>query len=651
MPATLSDLERDMNNTNNIERDVRHDIDSLTAGTPAETPHSRASSSGALLFQRSKGDSPPSDGVKHFVQEWYQRIVIDLILRQKPLPPSRNGRRIPLNGDTPRPLVDERRGSAYISNAIRTSRYNVFNFFPKQLFFQFSRLGNFYFLCVGIPQTIPGLSTTGSVTTILPLLFFVLLTVLKEGYDDYKRHRLDNVENAQTVVVLRKAEGGAGKGAATKVGWLRSELWARFNRHRIKDSHAYEMDPQDEEVVDGFGWIKTAWSDIQVGDIIRLSRDDEIPADIILLHADGENGLAYIETMALDGETNLKSKQVLTAFQGCDTIKGITSCEAEFVVEDPNPDLYKFDGRVTINGETMPLTLNEVVYRGSIVRNTPSAIGIVINSGEECKIRLNANQHPSAKQPALEAVYNRVVLTLVFYVICLTAGCSVGYVLWHRRTEQYAWYLSGVTVPAEEIIVGFAIMFNNIIPLALYVSLEIIKIGQMLMLNSDLDMFDEATDTPARCNTNTILENLGQIGYVFSDKTGTLTENVMKFRKMTIAGTAWLHEMDIQQEQEEVERVASGSNEAKKNTTLKEKAISPVRTTETDLSIPTVVEPDSSSADVGRISTSGRRSSSQWRSTARPGLAQPDVSTTDDLLEFIRSRPNSAFARKATQCR
>ncbi|KAK5990757.1 Phospholipid-transporting ATPase dnf1 [Cladobotryum mycophilum] len=566
----------------------------------------------------------------------YQKAVVESIMRRSNLVASKDGRRIPLKLEQDEPLVDPRRGSPYVSNSIRTSRYTVWDFVPKQLFFQFSRVGNFYFLCVGIPQMIPGLSTTGSYTTILPLLFFVCLTMFKEGYDDYRRHRLDKVENAYFATTLGKEDKFTGKLEPTS-------KWGRFNPFRTKDTTEPRPCPADN--FQGVRWVPTRWANLKVGDVILLSRDEPVPADIALLYSDGENGLAYVDTMALDGETNLKSKQVCHAIEGCDTIQGIAKCSTEFVVEDPNPDLFNYDGKVTLNGKAVPITLNEVIYRGSVVRNTTCAIGIVLNTGEECKVRMNASRHPKAKKPALERVVNRIVVTLAVYVILLSVGVSMGYVRWHKSYERHAWYLDHASVPFHEIIIGFIIMFNNVIPLSLYVSLEIVKIGQLLLLNSDLEMYDEETDTPARCNTNTILENLGQVGYIFSDKTGTLTDNVMKFRKISVAGTVWLHEMDLEQPEET----------AKPSPALREvefpKRLSAVYRPRERLSL-AIPEDQPEPIEVpmtpSRVSMSGRRSSSHWRSTGRPDHVQPEVNTTD-LLEYMRLRPHSAFARKAKE--
>ncbi len=384
--------------------------------------------------------NPARKPLRASAKEWChttQKFFIETVLRRKHLPPSKDGRHIPLKPSHEKPLVDERRGHAYISNTIRTSRYTVYDFFPKQVFFQFSRLGNFYFLCVGIPQTIPGLSTTGNFTTILPLLFFVLLTILKEGYDDWKRHRPDKVENSRNTAII--TEGG-GRGAQNP-----RRKWFSAGSKAGADADDAIRDCE-EGTRRGYRWGTTKWMDLKVGDVVKLTRDEDVPADIVLLYANGENSMAYIETMALDGETNLKSKQVSRLLKECDSIEGISRCDAEFVVEDPNPDLYRFDGRVTVGGETLPLTLNEVIYCGCTLRNTLCAYGIVINTGEECKIRRNANRHPSAKKPALEKIANRVVLSLALYVVVLSVGCSMGYLIWQAAYEQNAWYLSGARV-------------------------------------------------------------------------------------------------------------------------------------------------------------------------------------------------------------
>lgn len=478
---------------------------------------------------------------------------------------------------------------------------------------------------------VPGLSTTGSFTTILPLMFFLLLTIAKEGFDDYRRHRLDVEEDANFATIIGTEDKYTGKSKTPNP----LDRWNFF-----KTKKATEPWPVPDEEFEGLRWVPTRWSDIKVGDIVRLCRDEPVPADIVLLHSAGENGLAYIETMALDGETSLKSRQVSHALEGCDTIRGLSECNAEFVVEDPNPELYKFDGRLKVDGKTVPLTLNEVLYRGSILRNTSFALGLVINTGEECKIRMNANQHPKAKRPALERVNNKIVITLAIYVVILSVGVSMGYVQWEREYERHAWYLNKAKVPFHQIIIAFIIMFNNVVPLALYISLEIVKVGQLLNLNSDIAMYDEETDTPARCNTNTILENLGQVGYVFSDKTGTLTDNVMKFRKISVAGTIWLHEMDLDS-QEDAEGLAPIEESTSTNTSiLKPEPVTLVIPEKEPKPFETPVSPSRPSM--------GRRSSSHWRSTGRPDHVQPEVNT-GDLLEYIKLWPNSKFSKKARE--
>uniref|UniRef100_A0A663FIR8 Phospholipid-transporting ATPase n=1 Tax=Aquila chrysaetos chrysaetos TaxID=223781 RepID=A0A663FIR8_AQUCH len=225
--------------------------------------------------------------------------------------------------------------------------------------------------------------------------------------------------------------------------------------------------------------------------------------------------MCYIETANLDGETNLKIRQ------GLSQTASLQSRE----------ELMKVSGRIEY----------QILLRGAQLRNTQWVLGIVVYTGHDTKLMQNSTKAP-LKRSNVEKVTNMQILVLFCILLVMALVSSVGALLWNRTHGEVVWYLGSnkmLSVNFGYNLLTFIILYNNLIPISLLVTLEVVKFTQALFINWDIDMYYPETDTPAMARTSNLNEELGQVKYLFSDKTGTLTCNIMNFKKCSIAGVTY----------------------------------------------------------------------------------------------------------------
>ncbi|TFK02123.1 A disintegrin and metalloproteinase with thrombospondin motifs 10 [Platysternon megacephalum] len=383
----------------------------------------------------------------------------------------------------------------YEDNAIKTAKYNVLTFLPLNLYEQFHRLANLYFLFVILLQTVPEISTLPWFTLLLPLSCLLLLRGLRDLIDDIARHRSDWTINSRPCEIL------VGK---------------------------------------SFSWKK--WRDICVGDIVCLRKDSFVPADLLLLSSSEPSSLCYVETADIDGETNLKFRQALLAtHQELVNEASMAAFDGKVTCEEPNSRMHSFIGTLEWRGEKYSLDSEKILLRGCRIRNTETCYGLVIYAGLDSKIMKNCGKI-KMKKTKLDRLMDRLVILIFVMLVITSFSLAFAAGFWVVKFHAEHSYLSALyvgTSPAMQAFFtfwGFMILLSIIIPMSMYITFEFIYMVNSYFIDWDLEMYYPAKDTPAKARSTSLNDQLGQIEYIFSDKTGTLTQNIMTFKKCCING-------------------------------------------------------------------------------------------------------------------
>ena len=398
-------------------------------------------------------------------------------------------------------INDAHSNSHFKDNHVSTTKYNFATFLPKFLFQEFSKYANLFFLFTAIIQQVPDVTPTNRYTTIGTLTVVLFISAIKECVEDIKRANSDKELNYSPVEVF---------------------------------------DP----MLKGFTLKK--WIDIKVGDIIKLTSEEAVPSDIVLISSSEPEGLCYVETANLDGETNLKIKQARPETSKFFDVQQLAQMSGQLVSEAPNSSLYTYEATMTLNGKSFPMSPEQLVLRGATVRNTSWVYGFVVNTGHETKLMRNATATP-IKRTKVERIINVQIIMLFGLLILFSFISSLGNIIQMTAQSKNLEYLYLDRVNKVGLffknILTFWILYSNLVPISMFVTLEMIKYYQAWMISSDLELYSEETDTPTIVRTSSLVEELGQIKYIFSDKTGTLTRNVMEFKSCSIAGKCYIEKV------------------------------------------------------------------------------------------------------------
>ncbi|KAK7601028.1 hypothetical protein V9T40_008469 [Parthenolecanium corni] len=366
----------------------------------------------------------------------------------------------------------------YPPNVIRNQKYSILSFLPLVLYEQFKFFLNLYFLIMALSQFFPALKLGYLYTYWGPLIFVLAVTLIREAVDDFRRHQRDEEVNSQKYMKIFKSR---------------------------------DMTVSSELVPS---------SKLKVGDLIVVEKDQRVPADLVLLRTTESSGACFVRTDQLDGETDWKLRLAVTETQKLENDDSLFETHATLFAEKPQRDIHTFIGTFRMEGVSEQSLDSQNTLWANCVVASGSALGVVVYTGAETRSVMN-NSQPRSKVGLLDIEINQLtkvlfgaVLGLAFVMMCL----------------------KGFDGPWYRYMFRFVLLFSYIIPISLRVNLDMGKAFYSWTMQRDKEM----PDTVVR--STTIPEELGRISYLLSDKTGTLTQNAMVFKRLHLGTVSYSHD-------------------------------------------------------------------------------------------------------------
>ena len=388
---------------------------------------------------------------------------------------------------------------------------------PKCLGEQFQKQANSYFLVVIAlmfigTHTNLWIGTIAAWSTAAMLFSMVSISMVVSWYDDKARERSDESINERRVLAVnRRGVGGSS--------------------------------PLDIQ-----------WQDVIVGDLLILKENSEVPADMVIMAANSRSGggLCYVSTAQLDGETDLKVKHAVLSSQSADELDGLPSGYVN--VETPHADLYSFCGNLKVTssgkfcGSQFSLSMDSMILRGCVVKNTQTILGLVVYTGNDTRIAMNS-QAPSGKLSSLERAINFSMWVAVALQALLALSVDIVFNK-EKSTLRQLWYIypNGYKQPEGALpdilayLLSFFVLYSNFVPVSLYATMEVCNTAYAYFISHDsrmecaVESGGDGKRVRATARATNLCHELGQVSYIFSDKTGTLTKNIMTLLHVATPG-------------------------------------------------------------------------------------------------------------------